>query len=116
MQPTWQAGAEFEEPGVIAERDGQVCVIRGGWKWLGPPDDSDAPQFLFQLEEDPGEKQNLIQKYPQRAHRLREFYHHQLSEYRRRGFSPPATLPEAVMTDGIRDALIQLGYLEDGGP
>jgi hypothetical protein len=54
---------------------------KGKWKMLGNPDDTSQPDavfteklFLVNLEDDPGEKTNLAEKYPEKVKELEQQY------------------------------------------
>ena len=60
----WELGAHTE-----LDRGHWMALRRGPWKYVRTPQES---QWLFNLEDDPGEQQNLAGQEPQRFERLRQ--------------------------------------------
>jgi len=82
---------------VVHSADGNFAIRQGPWKWIegkAHPDTKPgalkarAAEFkpqLYNLREDPGEKNNLIDKYPNVAKRLEAL----LNQLRKQGYSRP---------------------------
>ncbi len=65
--PPLMLGFHYQAPNQPAQR----ALIRRGWKYLL---DNQGQEYLFHLDKDEGETENLAAKEPERLAKMREYY------------------------------------------
>jgi arylsulfatase A-like enzyme len=114
LAPCWtQAAAEYEATLSISEmwreRWHIIAVRTEAFKYIWDSRQPDQPQ-LFDLQADPGERQNVCQQYPEQA---RQFQSHVDAHLQRGGQTAPATAgAEPELDEEIVRRLRDLGYVE----
>jgi arylsulfatase A-like enzyme len=100
--PTRDA-AYFDTP-----RGSQTGILRDGWKLIETP--ASGRRRLFQVEQDPGEKQDVATREPARTDALAA----ELAAHRRENEADRVEGMDVAVPESVHKALESLGYVREG--